>query len=334
MLACGATTAADAGAYPNKPVRIIVAQPAGGNADLVARTYAQRLVDRFGNRVGIPTVVNFATEAGSIAASVTTKGFDPAAPNDLTEGTATVTFATDMGNGSSPADVAPLTAAALATQYPWSLFNNEPNGVDGQLTLNPRDQLVTIIAMTRGGKRVMNVKPGVEAVVARPVQGDHVAVVGDNRKLLIFPLTDVPEMARGQGVYLQKYKDGGLLDAATFVWKEGLKDENGRLFGPSDLKEWKGERAQATLSIDTLNCIGCGMCINKCPNDVLKQVDGKAMVDLQNQGLKYDPALLWIDDADRQAKWYVALKREWAAARAAARPFKNPVKPTTLRWRS
>ena len=55
----------------------------------------------------------------------------------------------------------------------------------------------------------------------------------------------VPEMARGQGVYMQKYKDGGLTDATGFVWKEGLKDENGRLFTPSDLKEWRGARAQA-----------------------------------------------------------------------------------------
>jgi len=101
------------------------------------------------------------------------------------------------------------------------------------------------IAMTKNGKRVMNVKPGVEAVVARGVKGDQIAVVGDNRKLLIFPLSDVPELGRGQGVFLQKYKDGGLTDAATFTWADGLKDENGRLFGPSDLKEWRGVRAQA-----------------------------------------------------------------------------------------
>jgi topoisomerase-4 subunit A len=101
------------------------------------------------------------------------------------------------------------------------------------------------IAMTRAGKRVMNVKPGIEAHVARGVDGDYVAVVGDNRKLLIFPLSEVPEMARGQGVYLQKYKDGGLTDAACFTWSEGLKDENGRLFSPSELKEWRGARAQA-----------------------------------------------------------------------------------------
>jgi phenylpropionate dioxygenase-like ring-hydroxylating dioxygenase large terminal subunit len=61
--------------------------------------------------------------------------------------------------------------------------------------------------------------------------------------------------------------------------------------------------------------------------------DGE-MVNLQNQGLRYDPTLLWIDDADRQAKWYQALKREWAAARKAGRPFENPVKPEVLRWKS
>ena len=58
------------------------------------------------------------------------------------------------------------------------------------------------------------------------------------------------------------------------------------------------------------------------------------MVNLQNEGLRYDPTLLWIDDADRQAKWYQALKREWAAARKAGRPFENPVKAAVLRWRS
>ncbi len=101
------------------------------------------------------------------------------------------------------------------------------------------------VAMTKKGKSVMNVKPGVEAVTCRPAEGDHVAVVGENRKLLIFPIADVPELGRGQGVYLQRYKDGGLVDATTFTWKAGLKDANGRLFEPSELKDWKGERAQA-----------------------------------------------------------------------------------------
>jgi hypothetical protein len=72
--------------------------------------------------------------------------------------------------------------------------------------------------------------------------------------------------------------------------------------------------------------------IHKAGEAFLKQ-DGD-MVNLQNEGLRYDPSLLWIDDADKQAKWYQALKREWAASAAAKRPFVNPVKETVLRWRS
>jgi topoisomerase-4 subunit A len=101
------------------------------------------------------------------------------------------------------------------------------------------------LAMTKNGKRVMNVKTGSEAAVCRFVDGDSIAVVGDNRKMLIFDLADLPEMARGQGNYLQRYKDGGLLDATTFTWKQGLKDENNREFPASELKEWRGQRAQA-----------------------------------------------------------------------------------------
>jgi topoisomerase-4 subunit A len=101
------------------------------------------------------------------------------------------------------------------------------------------------VAMTKKGKSVMNVKPGVEAASCRPAAGDHIASVGENRKLLIFKIDDVPELGRGQGVYLQRFKDGGLIDAVAFTWKSGLKDENGRLFEPSELKEWRGERAQA-----------------------------------------------------------------------------------------
>src|SRR5471032_345507 len=101
------------------------------------------------------------------------------------------------------------------------------------------------VAMTKKGKSVMNVKPSVEAASCRPASGDTIAVVGENRKLLIFKLDDVPELGRGQGVYLQRYKDGGLVDATTFTWKGGLKDENGRLFEASELRDWRGERAQA-----------------------------------------------------------------------------------------
>ena len=77
--------------------------------------------------------------------------------------------------------------------------------------------------------------------------GDHVAVVGDNRKVLVFPLAEVPEMAKGKGVRLQKYKDGGLSDATTFVLAAGLsgKDPAGRTRTETELCEWQAARATA-----------------------------------------------------------------------------------------
>ncbi len=79
------------------------------------------------------------------------------------------------------------------------------------------------------------------------VRGDHVAVVGENRKVLVFPLADLPEMARGKGNRLQKYKDGGLSDATTFTLADGLswKDPAGRTRTETELGEWLGARASA-----------------------------------------------------------------------------------------
>jgi len=79
------------------------------------------------------------------------------------------------------------------------------------------------------------------------VRGDSVAVVGDNRKMLVFPVSELPEMAKGKGVRLQKYKDGGLSDAITFQLAEGLswKDPAGRTRTETDLTEWQGARASA-----------------------------------------------------------------------------------------
>ncbi|MEF3048276.1 DNA topoisomerase IV subunit A [Pseudotabrizicola sp. L79] len=104
-----------------------------------------------------------------------------------------------------------------------------------------------VLAQTKSGKQVLTVKEGVTAALARYVQGDHVAVVGENRKLLVFPLDDLPEMAKGKGVRLQKYKDGGLSDAMTFVLADGLtwKDPAGRTRTEPDLTEWLGDRATA-----------------------------------------------------------------------------------------
>jgi topoisomerase-4 subunit A len=101
------------------------------------------------------------------------------------------------------------------------------------------------VAMTRSGKKVMNVPPGIESAVCTVAEGDSVAVLGENRKLLIFPAEEVPELGRGRGVILQRYRDGHLVDARVFTWKEGLRDSNGRSFGPAELKEYRGERAQA-----------------------------------------------------------------------------------------
>jgi topoisomerase-4 subunit A len=104
-----------------------------------------------------------------------------------------------------------------------------------------------VIAQTRAGKVVLNVKDGVTAKVAKRVAGDHVAVVGENRKVLIFALDELPEMGRGKGVRLQKYKDGGLSDVTTFPIAEGLSwlDPAGRTRTESDLGEWLAKRASA-----------------------------------------------------------------------------------------
>ena len=105
------------------------------------------------------------------------------------------------------------------------------------------------VATTRKGRQVMNVKMPAEAVLCVPVAGDHLAIVGENRKLLIFPLNQVPEMTRGKGVRLQKYKDGGVQDARAFTLDEGLswEDSAGRTFtkGKDELAEWIGDRAAA-----------------------------------------------------------------------------------------
>ncbi|MCB1384347.1 MAG: DNA topoisomerase IV subunit A [Nitratireductor sp.] len=108
-----------------------------------------------------------------------------------------------------------------------------------------------VIANTRKGRQVMNVKLPDEALlcVAIAAGDDQLAIVGENRKLLVFPLADLPEMTRGKGVRLQKYKDGGAGDARTFKLNEGLswQDSAERTFVKSkdELAEWIGERAQA-----------------------------------------------------------------------------------------
>ncbi|MBG1231829.1 DNA topoisomerase IV subunit A [Aestuariivirga litoralis] len=110
----------------------------------------------------------------------------------------------------------------------------------------PADECV---ATTRKGKQVLNVKAPVEAItcVEVPPDADHVATVGDNHKMLVFKLAELPEMSRGKGVRLQKFKDGGLADARAFKLASGMSwtDSSGRNFNVTELAEWIGERAQA-----------------------------------------------------------------------------------------
>jgi topoisomerase-4 subunit A len=115
-------------------------------------------------------------------------------------------------------------------------------------------------AQTKNGKLVLNLSEGEKAVVCTPIPGtsglgtdlltgkpaDSVAIIGDTKTLLIFPLKEVPEMSRGRGVILQRYKDGGTADAKVFTLKEGLTWRSGdRERTETDIKDWVGERAQA-----------------------------------------------------------------------------------------
>jgi topoisomerase IV subunit A len=132
------------------------------------------------------------------------------------------------------------------------IFVHEPGrkliiaATSGHGFLVPEDEMV---AMTRKGKQVMNLTEPEEARLCVPADGDMVAAIGENRKMLIFPLEEVNEMGRGKGVRLQRYKDGGLSDVRVFNKKEGLSwlDPAGRTFTlpMSELRDWVGERAQA-----------------------------------------------------------------------------------------
>ena len=132
------------------------------------------------------------------------------------------------------------------------LFVHEPGrkllvaATSGHGFIVPEDE---VLAKTRKGKQVLNVAAGAEAALCAPAAGDSVAVIGDNRKLLLFPLEELPEMPRGKGVRLQRYKDGGLADAKTFSKKDGLDlcrlgDAELHL-SSAELRDWWGERAQA-----------------------------------------------------------------------------------------
>jgi topoisomerase-4 subunit A len=107
------------------------------------------------------------------------------------------------------------------------------------------------LAETRKGKQLVNIRPGGRVAVVRPIAegADAIAVIGENRKMLVFPLSELPELARGQGVTLQRYRDGGLADAIAFPLSDGLSwqlgGETGRVRTESDLSPWRAARGAA-----------------------------------------------------------------------------------------
>jgi topoisomerase-4 subunit A len=116
-----------------------------------------------------------------------------------------------------------------------------------------------VIAETRKGRGVVTLKPGTRLKVVRlappetsdeaALRDQYVAVVGDNRKLVVFPMTEIPEMSKGQGVTLQRYKDGGLADAICFRMSEGLSwamgGDSGRMRTENDMSLWRVARGAA-----------------------------------------------------------------------------------------
>jgi topoisomerase-4 subunit A len=102
-----------------------------------------------------------------------------------------------------------------------------------------------LLSARKAGKQVVNPADGSRLTHCFAVAGDHVAVIGENRKLLIFPLAELPEMPRGKGVKLQTYKDGGMLDLACFAGADGFAviDASGRTRSIADWNEYVGRRA-------------------------------------------------------------------------------------------
>ena len=110
-----------------------------------------------------------------------------------------------------------------------------------------------LIAQTKSGKQILNIKGEIKAKVCKKIDGDTLAVVGNNRKLIVFSLNELPELNKGKGVILQRYKDGTLSDLTTFKNEDGLKWEmnGGRQRTEKDLLTWQGKRGGAGKIVPT-----------------------------------------------------------------------------------
>jgi topoisomerase-4 subunit A len=142
----------------------------------------------------------------------------------------------DIGEGADVVAVMPHEAGAALL-----LVTN-----DGRGFVVSADDL---LSSTRKGRAVLNVDPPSRLKIVTEAAGDMIAIIGENRKLLVFPLSEAPRMARGKGVRMQRYRDGGVSDAKVFALKDGLTwtDASGRVFTveKAELKDWIGHRAEA-----------------------------------------------------------------------------------------
>jgi topoisomerase-4 subunit A len=119
---------------------------------------------------------------------------------------------------------------------------------DGRGFVTQKD---SVVSETRKGRQLMNLRPGARLKIVREVLPDakHIAVIGDNRKLIVFPIEELPELGRGTGVQMQRYGDGGLSDAVAFRFEVGLSwamgGEGGRTRTETDLTPWRAARGAA-----------------------------------------------------------------------------------------
>ena len=124
---------------------------------------------------------------------------------------------------------------------------------DGQFILASKDgrgfivASEDLIAQTKTGKQVLNIKEGEKSVICKKVQGSDVVSIGKNKKMLIFPINDLPKMSKGRGVRIQKYKDSEIMYLDTFNSNEGLivEDKSGRKRTFENTSDWLGKRAQS-----------------------------------------------------------------------------------------
>jgi topoisomerase IV subunit A len=149
------------------------------------------------------------------------------------------------GDGQAVRTLVDLAAEAeIVTLFVWrdGLRHLVASSAGRGFVVEPGD----LLSERRTGRQVLNLKEGQRAVLCTPAEGDTVAVIGENRRLLVFPLEEMPVLVRGTGVALQSYRDGGMADALVFRLRDGLSWRSGeRTRTETDLRTWRGARGSA-----------------------------------------------------------------------------------------